>query len=398
MIGTEPATTAIGTLGGSEDPWLAFWRLRRYGPEALAALRPIRAWPKRGLIPCRQAMPARRVRAIDQQTARSALRNPTALSFLAGGTEPKATDVVLDCPLAEQTLDTAANRCLLTILRAVEHRARALVPVLQKQVDQEEASETRTMLASRWAARRQFLVRLSAELRSEMRKPPFSDVTRTEISAAGLNAISADPAYARAYRLAWHAIRRGVSGPPTTERLWMSPSWEIYERWCFVAFGRLLQESFAAFKWERVLTSSGWSLGGVSSDGERSLELSLQPIFRSEKPSGANGRWSVSLQRVPDLVLTEQSPAGTRFWVFDAKYRTSRRNVLEAMASAHIYRDSLRVRERRAEASWIVVPSGGGAPWLENPGFQERHGVGIHVLAPGQDPTLPRTLLEHLAN
>jgi hypothetical protein len=48
--------------------------------------------------------------------------------------------------------------------------------------------------------------------------------------AAGLNAISADPVYSRAWDRGWRALRSGVGGSPTEERLWTSPTWEIYER------------------------------------------------------------------------------------------------------------------------------------------------------------------------
>jgi hypothetical protein len=102
--------------------------------------------------------------------------------------------------------------------------------------------------------------------------------------------------------------------------------------------------------------------------------------------------WSVSKERVPDLVLTLQSAEGTRFFVFDAKYRTSRANVLDAMESAHIYQDSLRIGQRRPEASMLLVPSGGGAPWLEAPAFQMTHRVGVCVLTPDQDTSIPEAI------
>lgn len=53
------------------------------------------------------------------------------------------------------------------------------------------------------------------------------------------------------------------------------------------------------------------------------------------------------------------------------------------MASAHIYKDSLRWREQRPSASLLMVPAGGGAPWLEDAAFHEREGVGILIVSPG---------------
>ena len=62
-----------------------------------------------------------------------------------------------------------------------------------------------------------------------------------ELSAAGLNAVSADPAYSRAYGLGWRILSSGVAGPPNGEELWICPTWEIYERWCFVQPGNALR-------------------------------------------------------------------------------------------------------------------------------------------------------------
>ena len=99
--------------------------------------------------------------------------------------------------------------------------------------------------------------------------------------------------------------------------------------------------------------------------------------------------WSISKERVPDLVLKVERADNRRFIVMDAKYRASRASVLDAMESAHIYQDSLRIGFRRPEGSLLIVPAPGGAAWLEGRAFQEEHRVGVHVLSPGMDATLP---------
>ena len=72
--------------------------------------------------------------------------------------------------------------------------------------------------------------------------------------------------------------------------------------------------------------------------------------------------------------------------MLDAKYRVSRENVLAAMDSAHIYQDCLRMREERAHMSILLVPAPGGAPWLEEGAFVEKHRVGVAALSPQVDP------------
>jgi hypothetical protein len=82
--------------------------------------------------------------------------------------------------------------------------------------------------------------------------------------------------------------------------------------------------------------------------------------------------------------------------VLDVKYRVSRQNVLDAMASAHIYQDSLRVGARRPEASLLIVPRTEGAAWLADPGFISAHRVGIHPLHLESSSTLPHIINELL--
>ena len=72
--------------------------------------------------------------------------------------------------------------------------------------------------------------------------------------------------------------------------------------------------------------------------------------------------------------------------MLDAKYRTGRSNVLDAMSSAHIYRDALRWHEQRADRAALLVPCGGGAPWLERPDFIHQHQVGVYALDGDTDP------------
>jgi len=99
------------------------------------------------------------------------------------------------------------------------------------------------------------------------------------------------------------------------------------------------------------------------------------------------------LPGVPDLVLRVERGDDLRFVVLDAKYRTLRSNVLDAMESAHIYQDSLRIGSRRQEGSLLVVPAPSEASWLEDPEFQTEHRVGIHVLSLERATTLPSLVM-----
>jgi hypothetical protein len=389
VLGDEPATRPTGHLGDLEDPWVAFARLRRHAPEFLHALRAIVDQPRRTLRSRRDSAPLHHVRRLDRRTLDTAVRSQAVALFAEPeGLAPADIRSRLDVPTIEETLDSAANRAVRAVIEALRLRARSLLVRLQDMVSREELSETRTALAARWPARRQVLDVLVERLTRALRRPPFSETSRAEVTAAGLTAVAADPAYAQAWRQGWRALRQGVSTRPSDERLWISPTWELYERWCFLRIGQLLELHHPEWGWRRQPGRRSW----IGCHAGASARLELQPTFSSSAAT-VPGRWSVSRQRIPDLLLSVDRDGTTRFVVMDAKYRTSRVAVLDAMASAHIYQDSLRIGACRPDASLLLVPSAGGAAWLEDEGAQERHRVGVVPLAPEGSCALPSLLL-----
>ncbi len=368
---------------------MEYARLRSYGEKFVRALSAITHRPIRELRAQRMQLPLERVRRADRQTVLAALQNSHLLNVLVdrdSSSIPISALPPFDVPVARETLDSAGNRCIAAIAHTVSRRAVGLRAALQADVDQSE-SDTRTPLLSRWPRRRDFLDRIVRQLRHLQRSSPLVEVTRREISAAGLNAISADPAYASAYGLAWRILRHGVEGPPDSEHLWISPTWEIYERWCFVQLGHAIRALEPSHRWSisRNHKSRATAAFIASSDGQARIELLLQPKFSAGDRGSTVGFRSISGSREPDLVLTRTDQDGPKWYVLDAKYRTTRPNVLDAMASAHIYRDSLRWNERRPECAVLLVPRGGGAPWMEQPDFIRQHRVGVCALSTDSD-------------
>jgi hypothetical protein len=389
VVGSEPATTRMGALGETQNPWVEFARLRRYAPEFLKGLAALQANARWTLHIQRTSAPFYHARRVDRRTALAVARGSAAALFVR---EPESMafpspDTRLDVPVIERTLDAAANRAMLALLRAVLRRTRSLRERLQQIVDQESESGTRTSMRERWPTRRDLLMRFATELEVMLRRSPFCRARRAEVTAAGLTAVAADPLYARAWGRGWRALRHGLEAEDKSERLWVSPSWEIYERWCYVRLGKLLMTAAPAWGWRRAKRPERW----LGSQAGRRATLSLQPTFSSHETESP-GMWSISRERVPDLVLTVESSDGVQFVVLDAKYRTSRANVLKAMASAHIYEDSLRIGAGRPEMSLLLVPAGGGAPWLEKAEFHETHHVGVHPFPPDASATVPRPI------
>ena len=391
VLGSEPATLPVGHEAQISDPWLEYARLRTYGNGFVRALSAIARHPLWELIPERAQLPLQQVSRTDRQTVLAALRNSQLVTVLTNGDSSATTMSVLplfDVPVPEETLDGTGNRCVAAIAHAVSRRALRLRQTLQLTVAREENSDTRTALAVRWPRRRDFLDQIVRRLRHLQRVSPLADVTRREISAAGLNAVSADPAYSSAYVSGWRILRHGVEGPPDGERVWISPTWEIYERWCFVQLGKAVRALHPEYDWS-ISTNHKQkaAVAFIGSKGRNArIELFLQPEFPAGDFGSNNGFQSISGKRKPDIVLTRTDVNEPKWYVLDAKYRTERSYVLEAMASAHVYRDALRWNQRRPERAVLLVPKAGGAPWLEQPDFICRHRVGVCPLGEDTGP------------
>ncbi len=395
LLGTEAAQASVGVSGEVTSPLLEYARLRRYAGDFVGALKAVTAQPLTRLRRERALVPYHQVRRVDAGSARGLLRRPDTAAFLrrnvalADGVIP-----LFDVMRSIDDSDNPANRALASKLLAVRRRCVHVAAALQDVASKEEESATRTPLQPRLSRKLEFLGELAATLDKVARSEPFASVSRAEVTAAGLNAISAHPAYARAYRFAWSTLRHGVAGETRAESLWLSPTWEIYERWCFSRVVASLREIFDAVEWRMAYASNGNDRIRLIGKGAGiRVEACLQRCF---PPGGADksGFQSVSMQLHPDIVITAEYGDQRRMLVLDAKYRTSRQNVLDAMRSAHLYQDALRWNGSRAAMSMLLVPRGGGAPWLEEPQFQAAHRVGVHVLAPNSAPTALTQLLE----
>lgn len=396
VLGAEPSTRQIGRLGATQNPLLEFERLRRHGPAFCRAIAEVARRPRRRLVVERETLPAHRVRRVDRATTRAALRSASVLAVLDPERSSRedgldsaavARDPRFDVPRTEESLDSAANRALTALAQAVRTRCRSLLARLERlSTNPRAVSETRTSLATRWPERQRVLEGLEHDLRRLLRRSPFTAVKRAEITAAGLVAVDADPAYASAWSSGWKSIRRGIAGPRNDERHWISPTWEIYERWCFVRMARELREARPELAWSRVQRAghvarpdAGWS--GV--DGERRIEILFQPKFPSRPEGRKQGPYSISKTRIPDIVVVEHGADGSvSFEVFDAKYRTGRANIMDAMTSAHVYRDSLRWAGGPTRYAYLLTPSLDHAATLGEPAYLQLHGCGVRRLAP----------------
>lgn len=383
LLGTEAAQASIGVAGEVASPLLAYARLRRHGEGLLAGLKAVAKQPLTRLRRQRALVPYHRVQRLDAASARNLLRRPDTAALLHGNLALSGSAVpLLDIAHSIDDLDNPANQALTAALLAVRRRCVQVGDALTGMAAREQETDTRTPLKPRLARKLDFLDSLVEALTKLSRLDPFASVNRPEVTAAGLNAVSAHPGYARAYRFAWSILRPGVAGDVRPESLWLSPTWEIYERWCFTRIATCLRERYGGLMWEmRYPGARSDCIRLVGKGPDTRIEASLQRCFPSNG-AAKSGLQSVSMQLQPDILITASSGEERKMIILDAKYRTSRQNVLDAMRSAHLYQDALRWHGKPAACSLLLVPKGGGAPWLEAPDFHASHRVGAHVLAP----------------
>lgn len=386
ILGTEPATHAAGGSASIVNADLRYAYMFQYGARFLRSLRTIEDRPRRTLRSTRMAASLSRVRRVDVRTVMSMARSGLAVALGGPGDEDALSvdlnTTRLDVPFSMESLDCAANRCIVVVMRAVLREAIAVGKELARRAESQTSEDMRTSFRSRWPRRRQFLTKLIDDLRCSLAREPFVSVTREESSAAGLTAVAADPIYARAYRFARNILRPGAPADDANDWAWMSPSWGLYETWCCIRVGRVLRELLPGFKWiqDGIVRQVGHS-------ADIKVGLLSQVTFSYRKDAADRDKFnSISKELRPDLVLTVERGSVRRFMVLDAKYSQSRSSILEAMYSAHVYHDALRWHGRPPDRSLLLVPASEmSLEWLHGAEFKAEHRVGITRCTPGEE-------------
>lgn len=275
------------------------------------------------------------------------------------GTSNLAHQIYVEQPRTFATLDHPATR-------AIHYLAHRLLVRLER--------TARKLSAVKHSARAQELAQLTregiVEIQKLRRTPPLRDAPGEPPNAAAVQAIIDHPDYSRSYRLLRRLLDPGL-------RLAESRDFEANLRFSYDLFEllvlyRLISELQAEL-------DEGWSLeaddapaarAGVLADprtgriwratrretGER-LELHYQRTFGAWAEE-ANEFQSLTGERRPDYVLLLKRSGEPVAWLLlDAKYRSCRGAIHQALEELHAYRDSLRWNGRRATAAYILVPA-----------------------------------------
>lgn len=365
-FGLDPCELGLPTI-------VKMARLIMYAPAFLQQLRRICEEPHRKLLPAKQTVALSRVKRLPV----ASMREPRISSLIAnqGGPNWDLDDVFVVVPTCSPTFDTPANRALKALLVKISAQVSGVLTLVRTSAlggDQDGQSLRR-------GRREQKLMTILAEIADLLNRAPFTSVRRVETSAASLTQIAAQPAYNSAYRTAVRALWTGMGGSKDEDHLPMCPTWGVYEAWCFVRLLSGMKTLLGDIQRQRLHSSrltaqESWR---ITIDSNVWIEIHFQARFPSEPgPKADDAPWSLSRLRIPDIAVVLRSGDETHFVILDAKFRQRRDNVLEAMESAHLYHDSLRIGTRKPDWCVLLLPAEPDVAHLDQEVFIGQHGVG----------------------
>lgn len=371
LLGTEAATRKMGHEGEHWNPEIGYARFRQHADSCVSALRAINRSPLLRLRHERRAVLPHQARRVDLTTIRELARGPAIAAILGKSDTQADPTAAINTPSTTESADNAANRAMAAIIDRLLARASSLRETFER-----VSMVSRDELSKKVPRRLEVIRQAMLSLKRIRKSPTFADITHPGITAEGLNAISAHPTYAMAFRLAWQILRTGIVGT-AVDKIPISPTWQVFERWCFLQTFQLLKGLLPDAKWTNFRRKGAVDRVHVrGATGTLQIDVYLQARFRAWDVCSKDSFRSLSRERLPDIVVTLTSGSDRHLLILDAKYRSSRANVLDAMQSAHTYRDALLWGDVRPWRSMLLIPSGGAAPWLEDPACHVDFGVG----------------------
>lgn len=382
LFGSGADFLRFGNDESTELLEVAYSRIRRHSAACLTSLLVLEQRPLERYRPQRRMVMPHQVRKVDVRSVKELARTSIAPSFIDADCQTDSDFFLLTVPHRQSTYDHAANRTI----AAMVDRLLARLSDLQDRLANVRNSKDE-LLVARVPRRMKILRDLTQAFRRTRRSTVFGAVARSEITAAGLNAISSNPDYARAFQHFTRALSLGFSGDDLNDALPTGPTWQIYELWCFLQVQKAFRALTPTTSWTRLTNGSGqlrpFTRGNTSYG---TVRIYLQPAFNAWDKTKEGRFRSLSGQRKPDIVITLENAQTKRFIVLDAKYRTTRENVLDAMQSAHIYQNCLTWNDKRPDGSFLLIPKGGSTRWLEDLEFHSSFQVGLFELTRDRHP------------
>lgn len=383
ILGTEPATKKLGGQTSKDILWVAYARMKAYIEDYIRSLKSVCDKPIHRIKNKRENLPLHLVKRIDTTTVRNLSTKPSLIGALMHSIDSnvafKLEDNLLDTPSNEITYDNPANRTLFKQIIDVSRKINWLITEFESQNWQ--VGETEADLAKRVQRRLVFLRTQQKELKKLIRQHPFDKITEGRISAEGLNAISAHPVYSYCHRRGINILRKGLSRADEKESHYISPTWQVYESWCYVELCKYFETSFPEFQWKKNNTPTGSDLVFSGNLDNKSLSIYCQLRAPGLSPSQTHGYYTTSKERIPDIVIELITPEEKLFIVFDAKYRVARPYLLDAMSSAHIYNDSLKKEDFECLGAFLLSPNADSVSELHNNDYLNKWNIGAFTFS-----------------
>lgn len=376
--GQSGATMLFGQSGqdGRLRDDILLTRVLLHGPAFLKRVKDILQAPHRSLALESQVLPLSQVRRLPLAALRD---RRLALIASGGGGEDDVSQTHMRALQASSTVDTPANRTLAALLR----RFRASLMHLHSCVSRGGLGTEQAEQERRRERRLSMLREIGDQLGHLLNAPLFSELQHVGVSAAGLTQIAAHPRYSIAYSTGCRALNTGVDGDDLNDLLHVAHSWGIYETWCYL----MLVQTLALEEGASIRTPGPGDQLPIASElvhicefpggGGRVVSLFFQGLFPSVDNKARRAGFSLSRERRPDIVAVARHGNEAPIWmVFDAKWRSGRERVLDAMESAHIYHDALRLAGERPRVALLLLPGDVAVPLLETRDFQDANSVG----------------------
>jgi hypothetical protein len=329
---------------------VAYERLKQYAPSFYRALLACQFQPHATFEPRARSVSIDRVRRL----SRKPLQNPRIAAYAAAaisGQLPENLPTVRT-ERPERTLDTSANRSLWTMARrvlSVSNRLRENIETAQRDGKADEALKYERRIV--------VLEGIASSLLSTFPWFKRSGIKEHQDLSSGLTQMMQMPAYRRAAR--FNALLKSSTFDPSSNEspLPLNSTWGLYEQWCFECVAREIAKITGLHLQPSYSVLTAGAKAYVFNARSARIIVAAQVKFPSG-PELERGsiRYSISRERIPDIVLIIAYAGRTTWYIFDAKYRQSKANVLDAMASAHIYRDSLFLKENRCGAALLLTP------------------------------------------
>lgn len=386
ISGSEPAQHQLGGMSRYAGVWLRYARIKQFFSRYEQGLNAIIHHPVYGYQQRTKQYPLDRLKKITPSVVQQLVRHADLLT--GGSVELRRSDanihqLQIRATHFDITWNTPANRQLKYQLKLVDRRITQVLTKLKslQKADVYETSATQTSISDRLARKIDYLTAARGQLRYAAVQMPFLAADLKQSYGLNFDAIAGHPHYQLTWRMGVRLLREGISGLSCDENHYLVPSWDIYEAWCFVALAEGLKRTFSNMKWK--LSQHAGRLTFWAKNSGQSIKLHSQKSFPAllKRPS-LNDRMphSISSMRRPDLVLEITNTGVTQFICLDSKYTSRGKRILEEMASAHIYHDSLRWHQKRPVLSLLLVPRNQELAGLERESWWHQHKTGCFTL------------------